>query len=235
MQNRTTNQQNYWDREAETYIKRYYSESPNARRKIERKATMLVAGAGITEQSEVLEMGCGVGTFTRELALTGASITAMDLSPGMIHIALDNYYSNVLYKLGDAHNTYFKDNQFDAVVGCYILQYLNLPQALPEIMRILKPGGRVAFIDINTLNPLAFVKTKLPFAKRLLNISKEAVSFTPWGLSDWFERYRFDNVEVTTFEFGNRLLNLLENLPTFPHFAGNLLVIAKKGFQDYPF
>ncbi len=195
-----------------------------------RKARMLIAGAGITEGSNILELGCGVGTFTRELARTGAGITAIDLSPNMIQRAKENPLPNVFYMIDDAHKTVFRDARFDAVVGFYILQYLNLAEVLPEIMRILKPGGRVAFIDINTLNPLAFVKTKLPFVKRPLNISREAVSFTPWGLADWFERYRFDNVEVTTFEFGAGPLNILENMPFIRHFAGNLLVIARKCF-----
>ncbi len=230
MQSRTTNQQNYWDAEAETYIKRYGLESPNARRKIERKARMLIMGAAILHSSDILEIGCGVGTFTRELARTGASITAIDLSPNMILQAKANLCPNVYYMIDDAHKTVFHEARFDAVVGCYILQYLNLAESLPEIMRILKPGGRVAFIDINTLNPLAFVKTKLPFAKRLLNISQEAVSFTSWELPWWFEQYGFTEIQCTTFEFGNQSLNLLEYMAFIRHFAGNLLVIARKSF-----
>jgi len=235
MQNRTTNQQNYWDREAETYIKRYRLESPNARRKIERKAHMIMAGAGITVESEVLEIGCGVGIFTRKLAKTGAKIISLDISPAMIEAAKNNPIisvsePNVTYIVSDIHKTWFKDNQFDAVVGCYILQYLDLTIALPEIMRILKPGGRVAFIDINTLNPIAFLKTKMPATKRLMNISKEAVSFTSWELPSWFEQYGFTEIQCTTFEFGYPPLNLFEYVPFIRHFAGNLLVIAKKSF-----
>ena len=230
MQNRTSNQKQCWDKLAGRYNQRFNYHSACGQAKIERKAKMLIMGATILHSSGVLEIGCGTGIFTRELAKTNASIIAMDLSPKMIQLAIKFYFNNVCYDIGDAHKTFFKDGLFDAVVGCYILQYLDLSIALPEIKRVLRPGGRVAFIDINTLNPLAFAKTKLPLVKKVLNISREAVSFTPWGLRNWFARYGFTDIEVRPFEFGSRF-NFLENIPIIRQFGGNLLITAKNNLS----
>lgn len=226
MKNRTSNQRDYWNKEAETYAKRYGLDSPNGIRKIERKAQMLIDGAGITDESDILEIGCGIGTYTKQLAQTEAMITALDISPQMVQIAINNHHPNVFYMVDDIHKTVFKDARFDAVVGCYILQYLDLSVAIPEIKRILKPGGKFAFIDINALNPIAFAKTRIPWVKRAMNISDEAVSFADFEL--WKLFITFNNVRVTPFEFGNKSLNFLENIPIIQNFSGNLLVTGTK-------
>ena len=224
---RVTNQRAHWDILAWQYEKHYGLDKAQA--KLKRKAQLLIDGTGMVEKDDVLEIGCGTGIFTELLAGTGAFINGIDVSPEMVRIADAKFHENHLawIECMDAHEIDYPDRSFDIIVGAYILQYLDLPRALPEIRRLLKPGGRVAFIDINTLNPLACLKTKFPFTKKLLNISREAVSFTPWEIMRWFEYY-FRGVEVLPFEFGSPLLNRIEAIPILKLFAGSLLITAYK-------
>ena len=228
MENRTRNQQEYWNKLAERYNHRFNYHSACGEKKIERKAELIIAHAGIGEDTEVLELGCGTGTFTSLFARTNAHITAIDLSSNMLKVASKTHSAkNIIYQWDDVHKLTYPDNSFDAIVGCYILQYLDLKKAIPEIKRVLVPGGRIAFIDINTLNPVAFAKTKIPLVKKMLGISKEAESFIPGELCKWFAQHGFVDIQVTTFEFGSPTLNLLGKVPVLRHFAGNLLITAK--------
>lgn len=194
---RSESQRRYWDGIAKSYNERYHLSDDNA--KLKRKVELLISGARITSDSKVLELGCGTGLVTRQIARTGADVIGIDISPSMLCEARRRRANrNDFYTIGDAHNLHYSDNEFDCVVGAYILQYLDLSLALPEIYRVLKAGGHVAFIDINALNPLAFLKTRVPLVKRLLNISQEAVSFTPWQLRGYFALHGFANIAVCT-------------------------------------
>src|SRR6185437_11348123 len=52
----------------------------------------------------VLELGCGIGLFTAELAQTGAAITAIDISPDLLEIAkTERSASNVNYEVQNAY------------------------------------------------------------------------------------------------------------------------------------
>lgn len=217
MDNRVYNQRQYWDSIASHYAERYGLLSRAGRAKVKRKASKLISAAGISSEDKILELGCGTGVFTREIAQTNAFISAIDISDCMLGMAIDQGIPfNVCYWQGDAHSIDVTDGLLDRVVGFYILQYLDLDKTIPEIYRILHPGGIACFIDINAFNPLAFIKTRVPIVKRWLNISQEAVSFTPLELRQWFMRYGFKNVTVKPFGFtwGNLLVRAEKPLST---------------------
>ena len=68
----------------------------------------------------------------------------IDISPEAIKSAKKNAKKNnfkISYNVGDAENTKFKKNQFDAVIGRGILHHLNLEQAVKELSRIVKNEG----------------------------------------------------------------------------------------------
>lgn len=59
------------------------------------------------------------------------------------------------FHLMDAHALAFDDDTFDVVYGSAILHHLDLPVALREIRRVLKPGGTVVFSEPLDVNPVA--------------------------------------------------------------------------------
>ncbi|MFD3703585.1 class I SAM-dependent methyltransferase [Nocardia sp. NPDC058658] len=98
---------------------------------------------------KVLDLACGPGNFTEYLStyLTrGGFVTGLDYSPAMLaKAATDNASPRVGYVRGDARTLPFADGTFDAVC-CFGALYL-IPDPLTatrEMIRVLKPGGRIA-------------------------------------------------------------------------------------------
>lgn len=102
----------------------------------------------------VLEIGCGSGLFVRQTAdavgATGKAY-AIDVSADQVEAARVNCadLSNVELRVGSALALPYADGMFDAVATIQVLEYLEeVPLALAEMYRVLKPGGR--FINFAT-------------------------------------------------------------------------------------
>jgi ubiquinone/menaquinone biosynthesis C-methylase UbiE len=101
------------------------------------------------ENSDVLDVGCGAGPASVVLASQGARVKAIDTVPRMVNLTRQSAKERGLSSLiepsvGDVHSLRFADNTFDAVVAIGVVYWLHSPRrALREIMRVLKPGGRL--------------------------------------------------------------------------------------------
>lgn len=103
-----------------------------------------VRQAGLGESARVLDLACGTGDFSRLAAAQGATSVAADLTAGMLHRAADL----PLRACCDAHALPFVDACFDAVlIGYGVRNFKQLPVALAEIRRVLKPGGMLVTLD----------------------------------------------------------------------------------------
>jgi len=98
--------------------------------------------------SRTLDIGCGAGIFTFELAKFADELHAFDLSQAMIDKVQQEAKKRnmkVHTKIGDISKMPYPDNHFDFIVSVGVMECLNNPdQALKEIRRILKPGGKAA-------------------------------------------------------------------------------------------
>jgi ubiquinone/menaquinone biosynthesis C-methylase UbiE len=96
---------------------------------------------------EILEVGGGMGTDLAQFARHGAIVTDVDLSQGHLQIAQENFRLRGLtgrFVHHDAESLPFDDGQFDLVYSNGVLHHTpNTAQAIAEILRVLKPGGRV--------------------------------------------------------------------------------------------
>ena len=94
-----------------------------------------------------LEIGCGPGTWTGLLTDRAASVTAIDISPGMLSQArASTSAQNVQFVQADA-TTFEPDAKFDAVISCRVLEYI--PERLAIVARLgelVAPGGRVVLV-----------------------------------------------------------------------------------------
>lgn len=99
--------------------------------------------AGMT----VLDVGCGTGNYTLELARAGVKATGVDISSGMLARAKAKAVAEGLaveFIQADAVKLPFPDHCFDAVISVSALEFLpDLAAALRECYRVVKPGGRL--------------------------------------------------------------------------------------------
>lgn len=92
----------------------------------------------------ILDLGCGTGTLTNEIAESGAKVIGIDSSENMINQAKTNY-PKVEFIIADGHKFNFT-YQFDAVFSNAALHWMIHPeQVLEKIYACLKPGGRFVF------------------------------------------------------------------------------------------
>lgn len=89
----------------------------------------------------ILDLGCGTGQLTQQIATTGAEVMGIDYAPSMIEQAQKNY-PNLKFTVADARNFAFSQ-QFDAVFSNAALHWVKEPEAAIKcIWEALKPGGR---------------------------------------------------------------------------------------------
>jgi trans-aconitate methyltransferase len=89
----------------------------------------------------ILDLGCGTGQLTAEIAKRGARVIGIDQSPDMVAQAQRNF-PDVWFEVGDA--TAFKTTQpFDAVFSNAVLHWIKRPtDVIARVWDALRPGGR---------------------------------------------------------------------------------------------
>ena len=108
-----------------------------------------VAGDAGWPFARSLEVGCGTGFFTLNLKLGGVldECHVTDISPGMVEVAQRNAAGlgfSVEGRAADAERLPYDDGTFDIVVGHAVIHHIpDVELAFREMLRVLKPGGRV--------------------------------------------------------------------------------------------
>ena len=110
-------------------------------------ASPVADAVAIKQGDHVLDVACGTGVLTREVAErvgpTG-SATGIDINDGMLAVARQKA-PQIDYREGKAEALPFDDEQFDAVVSQFGLMFFeDRGKAIQEMVRVLKPGGRLA-------------------------------------------------------------------------------------------
>lgn len=100
--------------------------------------------AGLGHAQTILEVGCGTGVITAELARLGRTrVVGLDHDPAMLGFAHEQS-GGPIYVRGDAHALPFPDETFDIVVCHYLLLWLADPvRGAQEMARVARSGGWV--------------------------------------------------------------------------------------------
>lgn len=106
-----------------------------------------------SEEINVLEVGCGGGILTEEIAKMGFNTTGIDPSEQSLNIAIKHAKENNLkikYEKGVGEDLQFQNNSFDVVFCCDVLEHVrDLPKVISEISRVLKNGGIFIYDTFN--------------------------------------------------------------------------------------
>ena len=214
-------------------------ESPAGRLRWARRVGML--SSHIRPGMQILELGCGTGYLTKKLAGTGASVTAIDISPELLKVArAECADANVNFMVENACAMTFPDETFDSVIGSSVLHHLDVPRVLAEIRRVLRPGGTLYFTEPNLLNPQIALQKKIPALKRRMGDSPDETAFFRWQLRNKLRAVGFRNIRIECFDFLHpqtppqlipfceKLGRWLEKTPLISEIAGSLSIRAGK-------
>ncbi len=118
-----------------------------------------LSALGEVKDRRLLDLGCGYGETAVWLALRGARVDAVDISPEMVAkasalAARHRVADRIRFHVAPGESLPFADVSFDAAFGHDVLHHLDLAKAASEIRRILKPGGRAVFAEPLGHNPV---------------------------------------------------------------------------------
>ena len=196
--------------------------------------------------SEVLDYGCGVGPSIVAVSnYQPKKIIGIDISEISIKKAKDKTKylgSMVELQVDNCEKTSFENNRFDLVYGHGILHHLEFSKCLDEILRILKPGGSLIFVEPLGTNPIINLYRKLtpksrsidehPFTDKDLTLLKNKyndVEIKYYGLLTLiFFPFYSDPNKSKIFKILKDADQILFKIKLFRYFAWSVLISAKK-------
>lgn len=132
-----------------------------------------MAKAALGPSDRVLEIGCGCGECSVDLAriVTGGEVLAVDVSAMLLEVAREagRAFGNLRFELGDAQVHPFPPSAFDAAFSRFGVMFFEDPvAAFANIRRALRPGGRLAFCCWRGPEENAWMSTPIRAAAHLL-------------------------------------------------------------------
>lgn len=160
----------------------------------------------------ILDIATGTGDFAIEaLSLNPEKIIGVDISEGMLSVGREKLIKkNLTDKIelisGDSEFLPFKDNFFDAVIVSFgVRNFENLEKGLSDMLRVLKPGGKVVILEFSKPKSFPFKQIYqfyfqwiLPKIGKLISKNHAAYTYLP------------DSVEA--FPDGDDFLNILNKI-----------------------
>jgi ubiquinone/menaquinone biosynthesis C-methylase UbiE len=192
--------------------------------------------ADLNSNTIALDYGCGAGWTTRLLAQNVKHLKAIDISEGVIKVlkkyCLENGITNIEATVGNGITLPYEDGEFDIVFGNAVLHHIELDKCLPELSRVLKPGGKAAFCEPFAENPLInsarFIKHH--FFEKYVGTDK------PLKYADLsiFKRYFPKAQFVETSFFRNRFQSLISfdrfvsSIPFLKRYVSYIAILLEK-------
>lgn len=101
------------------------------------------------KNQNILDVGCGTGIITRQLAEQGATVTGIDADHEMIEEALRISPQSIPYHTSPAHALPFSSETFDGVTIASALHWFANQESIEEIKRVLKQNGSIFILNKN--------------------------------------------------------------------------------------
>jgi demethylmenaquinone methyltransferase / 2-methoxy-6-polyprenyl-1,4-benzoquinol methylase len=156
------------------------------------------------QPKSILDVATGTGDVAintlKQLKINDLKIVGLDISPEMLNVGkkkiiTEGYADRIDMIVGDSENLSFDDNKFDAITVAYgVRNFENLERGLSEMLRVLKPNGKLVVLEFS--RPRVFPFRQLPTIGKLTSKDNRAYS------------YLYESVQA--FPDGDNFLNVLE-------------------------
>lgn len=168
--------------------------------------------------ASIMEIGCGTGLHSYILAKsTGLQVLGTDICGPFIETARSRYsLPNLRFETLDFNNRtdidgVLKGRLFDNVVGDGILHHLyyNMDTCLANINRLLKPGGKIIFLEPNFFNPYCLLIFNVGIFRKMARLEPAEMTFTKKFIGEKLGRAGFGSVKTEYRDF------LVPGIPDF--------------------
>jgi SAM-dependent methyltransferase len=150
-------------------------------------APIVADAAAVATGDRVLDVACGTGVLTREVAGRAGGrgeVVGLDVSPGMLTVARERS-STIAWQEGAAESLPFPDQRFDAVVSQFGLMFFqDRRAAIREMRRVLRPGGRLAIAVWDGLAAMPAFAAEVALFQRLAGQRAADALRAPFVLGD---------------------------------------------------
>lgn len=170
----------------------------------------------LNSSTNVLEIGCaegeGIDYLVKKTSVRGLGI---DISKKFIDVANEKYRNEKLsYEVADFNNPDSFNGEmaygkFDYVIGNGILHHLyyNLDNSLVNLHKLLKPNGKIIFIEPNIYNPYITLIFKIPYLRKKAFLEPDEMAFSASFIRKKLQSAGFSNIKTEVRDF------LLPNTP----------------------
>lgn len=156
----------------------------------------------------ILDIATGTGDFAIALLkLNPKEIIGMDISQGMLGVGAEKMKKKgvdhiIKMQLGDSENLPFDEGYFDGVtVGFGVRNYENLEKGLGEMLRVLRPKGKVVILEFSKPKKFPvkqafgfYSKYFIPFWGKLISKDKSAYAYLPESVEAFPEGKDFEAI-----------------------------------------
>lgn len=164
--------------------------------------------------ADVLDLGCGRGEVSVQLALLGASVTGIDVSSESLARAGElaqkhGVADRVSLGSGNAESLSFDDDRFDFAVCAGLMSFVDFDRTAAELSRVTQRDGTVVIMDTLGHNPIARIGRK----RRLVQGETTHFQVANIMTCNHIDRLRahFGSVDVHTFDLLTLPMIMVEN------------------------
>jgi len=175
-------------------------------KRLERRAEYIISQFVSQPGLDILEIGCGMGIMANMLATkTNAKILGIDLCEPFIESAKKKFnHPNLSFEVMDFNKPEdFIKQRFDYIVGNGILHHLyyHLDAALVNIKKLLKPGGKMIFLEPNIYNPYCYLIFKYPLFRKKAALEPTEMAFSKNFIKKKLKIAGYKNIKIEYKDF----------------------------------
>ena len=183
-----------------------WADSKSTRVRAERRCDYMISEMDVAAGKSVMEIGCGTGKNCFMLAQkTGMNVLGTDLCVPFIEDAKKNFQlPNLRYDILDFNKAEeFKGEQFDYIIGNGILHHLyyHIDSAFVNMKALLKPKGKIIFIEPNIYNPYVYFIFSYPPLRKATHLEPDEMAFSKSFAAQKLQKAGYSNIQIQYKDF----------------------------------